>query len=156
ATPGGKLAFPDLFVPERLYTWLLNLRLLRPVPLSYLVPDPALLPTESIRFFHVDPTWIDRVIDGVFAAGNTGTVDATFTYPLLQASRAYLDTGLEQLAQASLAEAATAVLPDPPKDFSSGASWRAAKDPMTGMLIRSELTRRWPDMIVEGFSDLGG
>src|SRR5215471_12370514 len=70
ATPGGKLAFPDLFVPERLYTWLLNLRLLRPVPLSYLVPDPALLPTESIRFFHVDPTWIDRVIDGVFAAGN--------------------------------------------------------------------------------------
>ena len=121
-------------MPERLYNWLLDLRLLRNLPLSYLVPDSALLPAESIRFFNVDPTWVDRVIDGVFSAANTGTLDVTYSAALLQSVRNTLDLGLEDIA----------------KDQVPGSTWTPAKG-MTGMLIRSDLVRRWPDMIVRAF-----
>jgi hypothetical protein len=44
--------------------WLTNLMNLVPVPFSYLVPDPAMLPVESVRFFRIDPNWIDALIAG--------------------------------------------------------------------------------------------
>jgi hypothetical protein len=125
----------DVAMPERLRDFLIDLRLLRHLPLAYLVPDAALLPPESIRFFHVDPTWVDRVIDGVFAAANTGTVDFVFSYSMLQMARAGIDQELTNLAAAQVPATA----------------WTGDK-PMTGMLIRSELARRWPDMIVRAYT----
>jgi hypothetical protein len=131
----SNLTFPaTAAMPDRLYNWLLDLRLLRNLPLSYLVPDSALLPAESIRFFHVDPTWVDRVIDGVFSAANTGTVDITYSASMLQTIRLTLDQGLENMA----------------KDQLSDSTWTPANG-MTGMLIRSDLVRRWPDVIVRAF-----
>jgi hypothetical protein len=127
----------NLKMPEALSEWLIDLRLLRHIPLAYLVPDPALLPPESIRFFNVDYNWIDRVIDGVFAAANTGTVDATFTYTLLGMIRSYIDTRLSTLAS----------------DSGDTSNWKHGVKPMTGMLMRSEIVRRWPDMILEAFHD---
>lgn len=126
-----------IFLPDRLFDWLTNLRLLRDIPLSYLVPDAALLPPESIRFFHVDPTWTDRVIDGVFAAANTGTLDLVFCYRMLQGSRDGIDSTLTALAKTQVA----------------ATNWDASAQPMTGMLIRSELVRRWPDMIIRAYDD---
>jgi hypothetical protein len=123
-------------MPSHLSEWLLDLRLLRHIPLSYLVPDEKLLPTESIRFFHVDPTWTDRVIDGVFSAANIGTVDGTFVYILLKKLREALDTRLMEKVTESV-------------------PWVPGKDAMTGMLIRSDLVRRWPDMVVEAYADSG-
>lgn len=123
-------------MPERLLNWLMDLRLLRNVPLAYLVPDAALLPPESIRFFHLDPTWVDRVVDGVMAAGNTGTVDAVFICTVLAAVRQNLDATLASIAHA--------------KEASS--TWTPAEG-ITGMLIRSELVRRWPDLMVQAWDD---
>ena len=155
--PGGvDPPFDQLAIPPRLYSWLLDLRVMRGLPLSYLVPDPDLLPPESIRFFHVDYTWIDRVIDGVFAAANTGTVDSTFQYWLISLVRSELDAGLEEIVHDWL-NAAKKDAPDPAAfDFATGAAWKPGTNPMTGLLIRSELTRRWPDMIVEAYSDSNG
>lgn len=107
-------------IPARLLQWLIDLRLLRHVPLAYLVPDPQLLPVESIRFFHVDRTWADRVIDGALSAGDIGTVDMTFTASTLTKIRKLLDEALG-----------------------------VGDSPITGMLIRSELVERWPDLIVQ-------
>ena len=108
-------------MPERLAAFLLDIRLLRRIPLSYLVPDPDLLPPESIRFFHVNQTWVDRVIDGVFSNTNIGTVDFHYNLTTLQLIRASIDP---------------------------------APGGMTGLLIRSELTRRWPKMVVKAFSSV--
>ena len=139
AQPSDAGFYGDLAIPEHLRSWLLDLRLLRNIPIAYLVPDAALLPAESIRFFHVDPTWSDRVIDGVFSAANTGTLDFTFSYGLLASVRAAIDADLVALAQDQV----------PASAWSPGGQ-------TTGLLIRSELVRRWPDMIVEAFADLAG
>ncbi len=125
----------ELVIPERLHDWLIDLRLLRHMPLVYLVPDSELLPTESIRFFNVDTTWVDRVIDGVFSAANTGTTDAVFCYTMLSSVRSAIDSSLISMANQ--------LAPDSP--------W-SPEDGMTGMLIRSELARRWPNMVVEAWT----
>ena len=62
---------PDL--PPYAVAFLAHLRLLIGVPFDYLVPDPRMLPDESIRFFHLDRSWTDRLVDGVFAVGKIGT-----------------------------------------------------------------------------------
>ena len=130
------LVFPGTAsIPIRLYNWLVGLRLLSNVPLSYLVPDDALLPPESIRFFNIDPTWVDRIIDGVFSAANTGTVDITYSAAMLASVRAAIDTGVENLV----------------KDQVPGSTWTPANG-LTGMLIRSDLVRRWPDVIVRAYA----
>jgi hypothetical protein len=67
-------------------------------------------------------------MDGVFAAANTGTVDTVFNASLLAMSRTALDNELTELGM----------------DWSSG-------NGMTGMLIRSELVRRWPNLIVRAY-----
>jgi hypothetical protein len=134
APPGGNVFGGTLKMSERLRAFLTDLRLLRRVPLSYLVPDAALLPPESIRFFHVDQTWIDRIIDGVFSVASLGTVDFTFNCTMLAMSRASLDADLVAVAKAQ----------------NPACAWQP-KDGMTGMLIRSELARRWPDMVVKAY-----
>lgn len=58
---------PD--IPENVQTWFTRLRELRGVPFPYLVPDERMLPKESIRFFQVDPFWIQALQDGAFSIG---------------------------------------------------------------------------------------
>lgn len=136
APPDANPYYSNVAMPERLRLWLMDLRLLRNMPVAYFVPDAALLPPESIRFFHIDPSWVDRVIDGVFAAANTGTVDSVFSASMLAMTRAALDGDLQGLAETK----------------TPGSGW-TVDDGMTGMLIRSELVRRWPDMIVRAYKN---
>jgi len=58
-----------LELPEIVSSWFENLILLEGVPFSYLVPDERMLPAESIRFFQVDPIWIECLVDGAFSIG---------------------------------------------------------------------------------------
>src|SRR5437868_12092494 len=60
-------------MPPYMESFLSHLRLLVGVPFEYLIPDPRLLPDESIRFFYVDRSWSDRLVDGAVAVGKIGT-----------------------------------------------------------------------------------
>jgi hypothetical protein len=130
-------------VPPRLHDWLIDIRLLKKTPLSYMVPDPALLPPESIRFFYVDPTWTSRLTDGLFAAADTGSVDIAFSTALNQIVRGQIDKELSDRADAAVSMASGGTV--------TQANWSPAMDPMTGMLIRSQLVRRWPDLIITAY-----
>ncbi|PJN32222.1 hypothetical protein CG747_43920 [Streptomyces sp. CB02959] len=55
--------------------WLDELVTLHRVPFEHLVPDPRMLPRESIRFFHIDPGWIQAAIDGALSIGVGHTLD---------------------------------------------------------------------------------
>ncbi|MBL4647397.1 MAG: VCBS domain-containing protein, partial [Gammaproteobacteria bacterium] len=65
----------DFPIPQSLQRWLDELNLLEHVPLAYLVPKESTLPTESIRFFWIDPQWIACLLDGAFSMGR---VDARY------------------------------------------------------------------------------
>jgi len=60
---------PTLEMPPSLQQWFEDLRLLKGVPAHYLIPNPAMLPTESIRFFQIDEQWLECLIDGAFSIG---------------------------------------------------------------------------------------
>src|ERR1700733_12896063 len=64
---------PEAGMPPYMESFLAHLRLLIGVPFDYLVPDARLLPDESIRFFYLDRSWTDRMVDGAIAVGKIGT-----------------------------------------------------------------------------------
>lgn len=57
-------------------SWLDDLSLLKEVPFRYLVPHEGMLPSESIRFFQIDPLWMKFLRDGAFSIGRVTEQDA--------------------------------------------------------------------------------
>ncbi|KAL8832471.1 MAG: hypothetical protein Q9191_000241 [Dirinaria sp. TL-2023a] len=73
--PAAAVPFNDLSSPVStdwafLFNWIMDKLYLDGIPLHYLITDPAHLPAESIRFFHIDPTWLDCMIDGALSVAN--------------------------------------------------------------------------------------
>lgn len=66
----------DTEVPPVVTDWLHELKTLKGVPFDYLVPGEAYLPKESIRFFQMDPNWIDALVEGAFSIGSATQGDA--------------------------------------------------------------------------------
>ena len=58
--------------------WLARTSLLYNVPFDHIVPDPRLLPIESIRFFYFDRSWIDSLIDGAMSIGVQSSKDSHY------------------------------------------------------------------------------
>jgi hypothetical protein len=50
--------------------WLLGKMFLDGVPAHYLITDPSHLPEESLRFFYIDPNWVEALLDGALSLGN--------------------------------------------------------------------------------------
>lgn len=67
--------FGPRVVPHELRAWLARLRLLQGVPFAYLVPDVELLPRESIRFFYLDRSWTDALVQGALSVGTVNASD---------------------------------------------------------------------------------
>jgi len=65
--PSGDTAFEQVRIADELVEWIARLVLLYPVPFHYLVPHQSLLPSESLRFFHLDDNWVNALVDGAFS-----------------------------------------------------------------------------------------
>ena len=110
--------------------WLAKLSLLGAVPFSHLVPDPRMLPTESVRFFYVDQGWIDALVAGATSIAVHATADVL----LLDALRPQLETAIAAHRRALVSRA--------------GAGTSTGGSGMSGMLIRSQLVSGWPALVV--------
>jgi hypothetical protein len=64
---------PDF--PNVVTEWFSDLLTLKHVPFHYLVPREEILPTSSLRFFHIDPTWLECLLDGAFSIGRVSSGD---------------------------------------------------------------------------------
>lgn len=107
-------------LPEVVAEWVAALRRLEPVPFRYLVPDERMLPVESIRFFQVDPLWLDCAVDGAFSIGRShGPADGQSASAGDQSDRP------DQSDQSDLKN------PPPPA-------------PVSGLLLRSAAVSGWP------------
>ncbi len=138
---------PEAEMPPYLGSFCAHLRLLIGAPIGYLVPDARLLPPESIRFFYLDRSWTDRMVDGVFSVGELGTREQGHHQALDPTITARLD-GLETFVRA-LQRATTDY--DTARDAATGQA-----GPITGFLLRSEAVAGWPAMEVRAFSRVLG
>jgi hypothetical protein len=133
---------PEAELPPYLASFLAHLRLLIGVPFEYLVPDARLLPPESIRFFYLDRSWTDRLIDGVIAVGKLGTRDQSHHQEQNPALASRLD-GLEKYVR----DLQRALL-----DYEGARNAEVGQaGTVTGFLLRSAAVAGWPHMEVRAF-----
>lgn len=138
-------------IPEDVTNWLGRLVLLYGVPFNYLVPAEEMLPRESIRFFFLDPIWLQYLVQGACSVGNT----------------AYGDTIVDGAMN-------TLVQPKPAKNQQPGPANKAAAGvrdrlrqqyeaveppqkgedlawPLTGFLLRSAVVEGWRGLEVMAY-----
>lgn len=136
---------PEAELPPYLESFLAHLRLLVGVPFDYLIPDARLLPDESIRFFYLDRSWSDRLVDGVIAVGKIGSREQAHHHAAHPAIRQQLDVTerVVRNMQRGLVS-----------DFSTERSQPAYQGPadvVTGLVLRSAAVSGWPHMDVRAF-----
>jgi hypothetical protein len=120
--------------PRDLRQWLARLRLLQGIPFAYLVPDAALLPPESIRFFYIDRRWTDALLQGALSVGTVNSADRAQLEQLHRQLRDEIDEE-ERLVRMPGGE-------------------RAQKGPagtITGFLLRSRAVSGWPALHVRAY-----
>lgn len=61
--------------PPSVVDGLAKLRRLEGVPIDYLVPDERMLPTESLRFFQLDPNWVYCLVEGAYSIARASALD---------------------------------------------------------------------------------
>lgn len=135
---------PESEMPPYMELFLSHLRLLVGVPFDYLVPDERLLPDESIRFFYLDRSWTDRLIDGAIAVGKIGTREQAHHHGHAPAVNQQVDQ-TERIVRA----------------IQRGGSFIDNKkindanpvpaDTVTGFLLRSSAVSGWPHMDVRAY-----
>jgi hypothetical protein len=139
---------PESAMPPYMESFLAHLRLLVGVPFEYLVPDARLLPNESIRFFYIDRSWTDRLVDGALAVGKIGTREQAHH----QAHAANLQSQLDltervvRVMQRGLA-ASSETAPGTEPDQDQGGM-------ISGFLLRSAAVSGWPSMDVRAFNTI--
>lgn len=146
------LMFTDgLQVPLEIYKWLAGLKLLQGVPFRYLVPDEAMLPPETIRFFHLDMNWIDALIDGALSIGRSGSTASpeathdTAVRTLLQKNATFQAWQERPLALGIASPISVAAM-------TAQAMPAPALESVSGFLIRSDVVKGWPGLEVNGYA----
>lgn len=126
----------DGSIPADLRSWLVHLRLLEGVPFAQLVADTELLPPESIRWFYVDRTWTDALVQGALSVGTVNTDDRAQLTAAYSAVRTELDHEERNVRRAI-----------------GDARQSGAAGPISGFLLRSQAVSGWPGLHVRAFDD---
>ena len=134
--------------------WLARLVLLYGIPFNYLIPEAAMLPRESLRFFFVDPIWIQCLVQGACSIGANGYGDTI------------IDKTLNQLVQPNRSDAQAS----PTNQKAAGVRDRLRSQyediampsesapldwPLTGFLLRSAVVEGWRGLEIMAYKALG-
>jgi hypothetical protein len=134
---------PVAGMPPYMESFLAHVRMLVGVPFEYLVPHPDLLPDESIRFFYLDRSWADRMVDGANAVGQIGSREQAHYH-------AHAPNVSQQL---DLSERMVRLL-QRKTDFDTAKNTVSAGGPagvVTGLVLRSAAVAGWPQMDVRAY-----
>jgi hypothetical protein len=134
---------PVAGLPPYMESFLAHVRMLVGVPFEYLVPHPDLLPDESIRFFYLDRSWADRMVDGANAVGQIGSREQAHYH-------AHAPNVSQQL---DLSERMVRLL-QRKTDFDSAKHTVSGGGPagvVTGLILRSAAVAGWPQMDVRAY-----
>lgn len=115
-----------------------RLCLLHGVPLGYLVPEPAMLPAESLRFFQLDQDWLTALLDGSLSLGcDDPSLEADERQTLIGTALSNASNVRTKLLTPDQE------LPEAPQPVSI----------ISGFLLRSQVVTAWPGLEAQGFSD---
>jgi hypothetical protein len=117
-----------------------GLRLLEGVPFSTLVPDSAMLPAESIRFFYVDPNYLSALSDGANSLGLHTSRDIAHAKALREPLNRIVAQRARTIRSRRTGRAGTTTV---------GAG---SGDPVAGFLLRSALVAGWPGLEVKAYA----
>jgi hypothetical protein len=134
--------------------WLAGLRLLEGLPFCCLVPNAAMLPAESIRFFYVDPNYLDALCDGANSIGQQTSRDVAQAAALRPALREAAIQATGKLRSRRIAtnprRAATNLRRAAPMKMA--AQTATSSDPVAGLLLRSAIVSGWPGLEVKAYT----
>lgn len=128
---------------EQVVRYFSELRLLKGVPFSYLIPDEILLPPESIRFFQIDENWLDALTNGAMSVGRTGRAEASMDAEYLETAGAEATRQLGRVRFERMHR-------------NHRKTKRAAlvtSEARAGFLLRSELVGKWKALEVFGYQE---
>lgn len=109
-----------------IHKWISEKLYLSDIPAHYFIPDPSFLPEESLRFFNIDDTWMDCLIDGALSVAN------------------HLDTKDDWL-RAAIKATYNQYLASSYNDDGHTELWKP-QIPGYGFILRSEIVKVMPDM----------
>jgi hypothetical protein len=124
--------------PLAVRQWLTRRVLFYGVPFPYLVPDPRMLPVNSMRFFRLDPEWIKCLLEGACSVGRNTSEEQLVDEKL---RGAFFDLVMEKC---------DSVRQRPPEDDAvttretAGVNW-----PLEGFLLRSPIVEGWQGLEME-------
>jgi len=130
-------------MPKYMEDFLSHLRLLIGVPFDYLVPDARLLPIESVRFFYLDRSWTDRLVDGAIAVGKIGSREQAHHQARAPQVSRQLDLTERQVRDL---QRKRITFDDIPQRVIAGGA-----DVITGFVMRSKAVSGWPHMDVRAY-----
>lgn len=138
-----KASIEDDALLETISNYMAELRLLKGVPFSYLVPEEGLLPPDSIRFFYLDENWLNAFTDGALSIGRVSRREAV-------SDNRYLNV---------IAREATRRLARPRFQYMhinhrrTGNAVEISSKLRTGFILRSPLVGKWKGLEVFGYGE---
>ena len=141
-------------IPEEVTNWLGRLVLLYGVPLEYLIPAEKMLPRESIRFFFLDPIWIQYLVQGACSVGNTAygdtIVDAAMNTLVQPKPAVNQQPGPANKAAAGVRDRLRLQYEAvEPSEKGQDLAW-----PLTGFLLRSAVVEGWRGLEIMAYKKL--
>jgi hypothetical protein len=113
-----------------IHNWVFEKMYLSDIPAHYLIPDPSFLPVESMRFFHIDNTWLDCLLDGALSVAN------------------HLDRD-DDMIRTIIKETLNAYLRFKPLDLKTGKETILPQIPICGFILRSQIVKVMPDLKID-------
>jgi hypothetical protein len=137
-----KIARPE--VPVEIRNWLGQALLLYGVPFSYLVPDQRMLQPETIRFFYLNPDWINCLLLGACSVGRSSRTDELADQLLREDFLEISEQIAGELRSKAKAEADRQWRPADAAPLPPAAPKEKKLDwPLTGYLLRSAAVEAW-------------
>jgi hypothetical protein len=136
--------------------WLARLVLLYGIPPHYLIPEQRMLPEESIRFFFVDPVWIQCVVQGACSVGNTSGADRLVDQAMntwLLPTQPPNGNGAPPSPVAQLAAGVRDRLRNEREGVELPKTSGELQWPLTGFLLRSSTVAGWRGLEVMAYAD---
>jgi hypothetical protein len=142
-------------MPQGIKDYLAKLKLLVPLPASYLFADISQYPEESLRFFYVDDNWTSALTDGALSIGRGFSDDLEFEDTLSYAAAVYAHLNayrrrLDNMHDNHKNERVMNGYTDCKKRAADFINNSRAETSMTGFIMRSELAQYLKGLEIEG------